>query len=195
QGRPRYRLLEMLRAFARRRLDEAGESQETRLAHAERMVWLAERLGLNTAGSGVWVWPKVEGMADDIRAALRTLLELRPRRAAWMAGTLRWFWRGTGRPCRGGSGRSPGDRGADAERTGRPGKPGPERSRNHAAHPGSRRGGTRRGGTLCPGPPSDQEWQAPGRPGHASSGRLFPRAGRPSTSPVVGSGCHESGHG
>ena len=97
QGRPRYRLLEMLRAFARRRLDEAGESQETRLAHAERMVWLAERLGLNTAGSEVWVWPKVEGMVDDIRAALRTLLELRPRRAAWMAGTLRWFWRGTGR--------------------------------------------------------------------------------------------------
>ena len=101
EGRVRYRLLETLRAFARRRLQDAGELEAVRLAHAERMVWIAERLGLHTAGSERWVWPKAEGMVDDIRAALTTLLELRPRRAAWMAGTLRWFWRGTGRLAEG----------------------------------------------------------------------------------------------
>lgn len=101
EGRPRYRLLETLRVFARLRLQDAGEFDAVRLAHAERMVWIAERLGLHAEGSERWVWPKAAGMVDDIRAALNTLLELRPRRAAWMAGTLRWFWRGTGRLAEG----------------------------------------------------------------------------------------------
>lgn len=101
EGRARYRLLETLRVFARRRLEQAGELDAAKLAHAERMVWIAERLGLLTSGSERWVWPKAEGMVDDIRAALATLLELQPRRAAWMAGTLRWFWRGTGRLAEG----------------------------------------------------------------------------------------------
>lgn len=97
EGRARYRLLETLRTFARRRLNEAGESEATRLAHAERMITITELLGLKTTGSDPWTWPKAEGMADDIRAALGALIELSPRRAAWLAGTLRWFWRGTGR--------------------------------------------------------------------------------------------------
>ncbi len=101
EGRPRYRLLETLRVFARRRLEDAGELDSVRLAHAERMVWLAERLGLLTAGPERWLWGKAEGMVDDIRAALTTLLELQPRRAAWLAGTLRWFWRSTGRLAEG----------------------------------------------------------------------------------------------
>ena len=101
EGRARYRLLETLRGFSRRLLQDADEFAAVRLAHAERMVWIAERLGLLTAGTERWVWPKAEGMVDDIRAALATLLELRPRRAAWMAGTLRWFWRGTGRLAEG----------------------------------------------------------------------------------------------
>jgi predicted ATPase/DNA-binding CsgD family transcriptional regulator len=92
-----YRLLEMMKVFAQHRLKEAGEFDQARLAHAERMVWLCEGLGMRWSLSERRLWLKADVMVDDIRAALSTLIELRPRRAAWLAGSLRWFWRNSGR--------------------------------------------------------------------------------------------------
>lgn len=90
----RYRLLEIVREFARARLKDSGEYDETRLRHAERMAWLAERAGRDAKRRFA---PKLAAMVDDVRAALVTFLELQPKRAAWMAGTLRWLWANSGR--------------------------------------------------------------------------------------------------
>jgi predicted ATPase/DNA-binding SARP family transcriptional activator len=92
-----YRLLETIKSFAHDRLREAEEIQEARLMHAERMVWLVEGLGIRSLARERHLWTKVAGMVDDVRLAMSSLLELQPRRAAWLAGSLRWFWRNTGR--------------------------------------------------------------------------------------------------
>jgi tetratricopeptide (TPR) repeat protein len=92
-GANRYRFLEIVREFSRARLKESGNSEEARLKYAERMVWLAEQSGLVVERR----FAKVAAMVDDIRAALVTLVDLRPKRAAWLAGTLRWFWANGGR--------------------------------------------------------------------------------------------------
>jgi len=89
----RYRLLETVREFSRARLKERGEYDQARLQHAERMVRLAEQSGLVIERR----FAKAAAMVDDMRAALVTLIELQTKRAAWLAGTLRWFWASTGR--------------------------------------------------------------------------------------------------
>ena len=93
-GAARYRLLEMLKEFARRRLADEGELDAARLRHAERMVTLNEHVGLRYSDE---FKPKLTSMVDDTREALRTLIERQPKRAAWLAGTLRKFWTMTGR--------------------------------------------------------------------------------------------------
>ena len=93
----RYRLLETLKAFGRARLEESGGLDEARLAHAERMVYLAERLDVRLEEGDSWLGPKVLAMVDDMRAALTALLQLRPQRAAWLAAVLRMIWHNTGR--------------------------------------------------------------------------------------------------
>ena len=97
EGTARYRLLETLKVFARARLAKFGGLEEVRLAHAERIVYLAERLDVRLEEGDSWLGPKVFAMVDDMRAALATLLELRPRRAAWLAAVLRRMWFSTGR--------------------------------------------------------------------------------------------------
>ena len=92
-GTNRYRLLETVREFSRARLKESGEHDAARLQHAERMVTVAEQSGLVIERR----FAKAAAMVDDVRAALVTLCELQPKRAAWLAGTLRWFWANSGR--------------------------------------------------------------------------------------------------
>jgi non-specific serine/threonine protein kinase len=89
----RYRLLETVREFSRARLKDTSYFDEARLMHAERMVWLAEQSGLVSRRR----FGKSAAMVYDIRAALDLLLGIRPKRAAWLAGTLRWFWAHSGR--------------------------------------------------------------------------------------------------
>jgi predicted ATPase/DNA-binding CsgD family transcriptional regulator len=96
-GATHYRLLEMLRVFARERLASSGELDDARLAHAELMVRVAERASLDYEEGHVWVRTKFASMVDDMRAALRTLLELRPSRAAWLATALIYLWQFSGR--------------------------------------------------------------------------------------------------
>src|SRR5713226_2062905 len=60
------------------------------------MVQVAERAGLEEEDH-LLVRTNMAAMVDDMRAALGTLLELRPRRAAWLAVALLLTWRLSGR--------------------------------------------------------------------------------------------------
>jgi predicted ATPase len=90
----RYRLLDTLRAFAIQRLVEAGELETCQLDHAERIVAVVAAGG--PAGDGV-ARRKVTAMADDVRAALTTLLRVRPERALWLSDAMIPTWRYDGR--------------------------------------------------------------------------------------------------
>jgi predicted ATPase/DNA-binding CsgD family transcriptional regulator len=94
-GGARYRLLEILKAFAIEKLEDAGELEVARLSHADRMVWLAERVDM-LPHQGPLLRPKATAMMDDIRAAIGKLLEVDPRRAAWLCVGMRvtWLWSG-----------------------------------------------------------------------------------------------------
>jgi predicted ATPase/DNA-binding CsgD family transcriptional regulator len=91
----RYRLHEILRAFALEQLEDAGELEVARLSHADRMVWLGERIDM-VPRQGLALRAKAVAMTDDIRAAIGKLLEVDPRRAAWLCAGMRltWIWSG-----------------------------------------------------------------------------------------------------
>jgi predicted ATPase/DNA-binding CsgD family transcriptional regulator len=94
QGGGRYRLLDTLRAFAVQRLDEAEELEAVRLDHAERMVTVVEVAG--SAGNAT-ARRKATAMVDDVRAALTTLLRIRPERALVLSDAMMPTWRYEGR--------------------------------------------------------------------------------------------------
>jgi tetratricopeptide (TPR) repeat protein len=91
----RYRLLEILRVFALEQLDDAGELESARLSHVDRIVWLVERIDM-VPRQGPALRAKVIAMIDDVRAAIGELLEVDPRRAAWLCAAMRitWIWSG-----------------------------------------------------------------------------------------------------
>jgi tetratricopeptide (TPR) repeat protein len=93
----RYRLLEILRAFALEELATKGEQKTALLAHAERIVSLTERLDIIHDGGTVPSRAKVAAMVDDVRAALALLLDSNPRRAAWLCAAMSETWAETGR--------------------------------------------------------------------------------------------------
>lgn len=95
-GATRYRLLDLLKAFARERLASSGELDDARLAHAELIIRVAERANLDDDYSG-WAGTRMAALMDDLRAALGTLVDLRPSRAAWLATALILTWRNSGR--------------------------------------------------------------------------------------------------
>ena len=94
-GGARYRLLEILKAFAIEKLKAAGELEIARLRHADRMVWLVERVDL-VQRQGPPLRAKATSMVDDVRAALGKLLVVNPRRAAWLCAAMAvtWIWSG-----------------------------------------------------------------------------------------------------
>jgi len=96
-GIVRYRLLEILKAFALQRLEEVGELEGCRLDHAEHMVWLVERVDVVLHEGSAALRPKVTSMVDDVRAALSALLRVNPRRAAWLNACMMPTWRFDGR--------------------------------------------------------------------------------------------------
>ena len=68
QGTTRYELLETLRAYARERLDDAGESDGWRRRHAEHYARFAEDAGAGLIGPDELVW---RGRFHDDLANLR----------------------------------------------------------------------------------------------------------------------------
>jgi predicted ATPase/DNA-binding CsgD family transcriptional regulator len=91
-----YRLLEFLKAFALQRMEEAGELEHARLAHAEHMVSLAERFD-PMGGGDTELRRKLTSMVDDVRAALGVLLHSRPEHALSLSAAMMATWRHDGR--------------------------------------------------------------------------------------------------
>ena len=94
----RYRMLEIMKAFARGELDESGELERTVRLHAEHMVRVVERADLlPKPGQGSLMRTKVISMVDDVRSALATLMKRAPRRALWLSAAMAISWSASGR--------------------------------------------------------------------------------------------------
>ena len=94
----RYRLLEIMKAFARGRLQESGELERATRLHAEHMVRVVERADLvPKPGQGSSMRTKVLSMVDDIRSALATLMKIAPRRGLWLSAAMAISWSASGR--------------------------------------------------------------------------------------------------
>jgi len=92
----RFRLHEILRTFALEQLEDAGELEAARLSHADRIVWLVERID-HVQHHGPPLRAKAMSMADDVRAAMGVLLMVNPRRAAWLCSLMAQTWEWSGR--------------------------------------------------------------------------------------------------
>jgi predicted ATPase/DNA-binding CsgD family transcriptional regulator/Tfp pilus assembly protein PilF len=98
EGGFRYGMLEPLRQYARERLEESGEAQATKRAHAEYFLAVAEEAEPRLWESGDKAWfDRLEKEHDNMRAALSRTLEHEDAEVALrLGGALRWFWRARG---------------------------------------------------------------------------------------------------
>ncbi|GIJ46933.1 SARP family transcriptional regulator [Virgisporangium aliadipatigenens] len=90
----RYGMLETIRAYAAERLDEAGESDAVRLAHAVRLTALAEEAEpfLRTGAQVAWL-ERLNRERDNLAAALRWTAEHgHPELTVRMTAALGWYW-------------------------------------------------------------------------------------------------------
>ena len=93
-GRVRYRMLELVRQYARERLEESRESDATLHRHAVYFLALAEEAEpmLKHAGQGAWL-EQLEREHDNFRAALSWVLEQGETELALRLGAaLGEFW-------------------------------------------------------------------------------------------------------
>ncbi|WP_020663409.1 BTAD domain-containing putative transcriptional regulator [Amycolatopsis benzoatilytica] len=89
----RYRMLETIRAFCAEKLDEAGETERFRRAHAETFLRLAEEADpkLRTAEQLDWL-RKIDAEYDNLIAALRWSAAAEPTLALRLAAALSMYW-------------------------------------------------------------------------------------------------------
>ena len=87
-GEPRYRLLETVRRYAAERLAEAAEREAVHAAHAAHYLALA---GAAHPDQVAWL-DRLELEHDNLRAALRRLLDGSPEDGGRLAGLLWPFW-------------------------------------------------------------------------------------------------------
>ncbi len=97
---PRYRMLETIREYALEKLEEAGEVEATRTAHAQWFGALVDRAEPQLRGSEQRYWfRRLQAEKDDVIAALRWLGDSGdPRAALHLAVDLIWFWVLSGSP-------------------------------------------------------------------------------------------------
>jgi predicted ATPase/DNA-binding SARP family transcriptional activator/DNA-binding CsgD family transcriptional regulator len=89
----RYRLLELVRQYARERLEESAEADVFRRRHAEFFLAMAEEADPQLTGAQQQEWAnRLEADHDNMRAALSWSLEREPETALRLAGTLARFW-------------------------------------------------------------------------------------------------------
>src|SRR5690606_10574662 len=92
--RPRYRMLETIRAYGRERLAEAGELDAARSAHAGYARQLADAAGAHLRGAGQLPW--VRRLAEERENLLAALQFARDtgdgERAVGLAAALGQFW-------------------------------------------------------------------------------------------------------
>lgn len=90
----RYRLLDIIRHYARERLEQAGEQKRLEARHRAHYLRLAEELQPTIDEPGARRW--LAGEADELRWALRTALRTERDVALRLAGALWRFWHDRG---------------------------------------------------------------------------------------------------
>ncbi|MGY1777216.1 ATP-binding protein [Geodermatophilus sp. SYSU D00804] len=94
-GEPRFRMLELVRAFAAERLRERGEEEATRVRWAQHLARLGAEAGAGLAGPAARLWrDRLDAETADLRAALRWAVatdhaDLAVRLTAPL---VRWWW-------------------------------------------------------------------------------------------------------
>ena len=98
EGGTRYRLLEPVRQYALEKLEESGEAEATKRAHAQHFLALAEEAHPELIGPRDVEWAdRLEAEHDNLRAALSWALEQREAELALrLAGALWRFWEARG---------------------------------------------------------------------------------------------------
>ena len=93
-GEPRFLMLETIHEFAQVRLEESGEVEAVRRAHAEYFRALAEEAEPNLWGAEDAAWlDRLEREHDNMMAALSWAIEHEEATLALrVGGALRWFW-------------------------------------------------------------------------------------------------------
>ena len=93
-GEPRFVMLETIHEFAREKLEESGEAEEIKRAHAEYFLTLAEEAYPELKGPDQLEWlERLEAEHDNMRAALSWALERKEAEVALrLGGALWWFW-------------------------------------------------------------------------------------------------------
>jgi predicted ATPase/DNA-binding CsgD family transcriptional regulator len=94
EGGVRYRLLEPVRQYALARLEESGEAEAAKRAHARYFLALAEEAEPELLGPRETEWyDRLEQEHDNIRVALSWSLEgADPELGVRLAGAIWWFW-------------------------------------------------------------------------------------------------------
>jgi predicted ATPase len=92
-GEMRFRMLEVVREFAAESLETGGADEAARRAHAEYFLALAEEAEKHLKGKNSVKWlDQLEEEHDNLRAALRWLLQNDVKSAARLAAAARLFW-------------------------------------------------------------------------------------------------------
>jgi tetratricopeptide (TPR) repeat protein len=93
-GEPRFVMLETVHEFAHEKLQESGEAEEIKRAHAQYFRTLAEDANPELKGANQLQWlERLEAEHDNMRAALSWALERREAELALrLGGALWWFW-------------------------------------------------------------------------------------------------------
>jgi predicted ATPase/DNA-binding SARP family transcriptional activator len=91
---PRYRMLEIIRAYGQERLAEAGESQEVREAHAQYFTRLAEAGQYHLLRGEQLDWlRRLSADQDNLHAAIRGAIAVGDGPVAVrLAAALGWYW-------------------------------------------------------------------------------------------------------
>lgn len=94
EGEPRVVMLETIHEYARERLEERGEAEELRRAHAEYFLALAEEAEPEIEGPHQVAWmDRLEAEHDNLRGALSWSLETGDAESVLrIAGALWLFW-------------------------------------------------------------------------------------------------------
>jgi tetratricopeptide (TPR) repeat protein len=88
----RYSMLETIREYAERLLDEEGAAGRLRAAHARHYTGLALSSDVGLAHGDPGTWAAIAPEADNLRAAISASLELDPLRALDACRALDRFW-------------------------------------------------------------------------------------------------------
>jgi predicted ATPase/class 3 adenylate cyclase/Tfp pilus assembly protein PilF len=91
---PRFVMLETVHEYAREKLQESGEEQEIKRAHAQYFLTLAEEANPELKGPDQLEWlERLEAEHDNMRAALSWASERKEAEVALrLGGALSWFW-------------------------------------------------------------------------------------------------------